>query len=70
MTNEGAKLSSDDHDNIILSYPNGDEIIFDCCTKSNTWWVPSIDVVSNADEIVKLGFDMYRNYTFGGLCPN
>ncbi len=29
MTNEDAKLSSDHCENIILSYPNGDEITFD-----------------------------------------
>ncbi len=58
MTNEGAKLSSNDCDNKILSYLNGDEIIFDRLTKTNTGWVPSIYVVSNADEIEKLGFDM------------
>ena len=36
MANEGAKLSSDDNENIILSYLNGDEIIFDLRTKANT----------------------------------
>ena len=36
MTNEGSQLPSNDCDNIILSYPNGYEIIFDCCTKTRT----------------------------------
>ena len=51
MTNEGAKLSSNDCDNISLSYVNGDEIIFDCRTKTKAKWIPSVDVVSTADEI-------------------
>ena len=45
MTNEGAKLSSNDHDNNILSYLNDDEIIFDRRTKTNTGWVPSVDAM-------------------------
>ncbi len=58
MTNEDAKLSSDDCDTIILSHPKGDDITFDCRTKTRTGWVPSIDDVSNTDEIEKLGFNM------------
>ncbi len=58
MPMEAEMLSSDEQDNIILTYPNGDEIIFDCCTKSSSGWVPSVDVVSNADEIAKLGFEI------------
>ncbi len=58
MTMEGAKFSRNKQDNIILKYPNGDEIIFDRHTKSNSEWVPSVYVVSNADEIAKLGIDV------------
>ena len=32
--------------------------MFDHRTKTNTGWVPSIDVVSNGDEIKKMEFDM------------
>ena len=58
MANEGAKLSSENRDNIILTYPNGDEIIFDHCTKSRSEWLPSNDLISNVNKISKLGYEM------------
>ncbi len=54
ISKEGVKLSSDDQENIILTYPNGNEMIFDHCTKFSSGWVPSIDVVTNTDKITKL----------------
>ncbi len=50
----GAKLSSNGQNDIILTYPNGDKITFDCRTKTSSGWVPGIKVISNADDITKL----------------
>ncbi len=57
ITNEmskGAKLSSNDQNDIILTYPNGDKIIFNHYTKTSSGWVMGIEVLSNIDEITKL----------------
>ncbi len=58
ITNEmsnGAKLSSNVQNDIILTYSNGDKITFDLHTKTSSGWVPGIKVMSNADKIEKLG---------------
>ncbi len=59
ITNEmsnGAKVSSNGKNDIILTYhPNDDEITFDHQTKTSSGWVLGIKVMSNADKITKLG---------------
>ena len=55
IKNEGAKLSSDERQNIHLIYPNGDEIIFDRRMKGKMRWIPGVDVISNANKIANLG---------------
>ncbi len=38
-----------------MTYPNGNEITFDRRTKTSSGWDLGIEVMSNADEISKLG---------------
>src|SRR5210317_1107884 len=51
MSHHGAKLSSNDRCDIILTYPNGDRIVLDRRIKTKNGWVPGIDVISNIDKI-------------------
>ncbi len=45
---------SNGQNDIILTYPNGNKIIFDHRTKTSSGWVTGIKVMSNADKIAKL----------------
>ncbi len=51
-----------------MTYPNGDEIIFDFCTKSTKGWAPSVDVISNANVIAKLGIKKETTHTENCAC--
>ncbi len=57
ITNEilnGAKLLYNGQNDIILTYPNGDKMIFDCQLKTSLIWILRMEVMSNDDEIAKL----------------
>ena len=54
MSSQGAKLSSNSRNDIILSYPNRDKVTFDRCAKTRDGWVSGIDVVLNHDKIANL----------------
>ncbi len=50
-----AKLSSNEHCDITLNYPNGKEIVLDNCTKTSSGLVPGVEVIANANKIAVLG---------------
>ena len=39
---------------IILSYPSGDKVTFDLCTKMRDSWVAGVDVIANSDKTANL----------------
>ncbi len=43
---------------MILTYPNGDKIVFDDRTMTSSGWVPRIEVISNINDIKKLEKDV------------
>ena len=51
---KGAKLGSDDLNNITLNYPDGSKITFDRRIKTRDGWVGGVDVVPIIDDVAKL----------------
>jgi len=54
---KGAKLGSDDLNNITLNYPDGSKITFDRRIKTRDGWVGGVDVVPIIDDVAKLSRD-------------
>ena len=54
MSSQDAVLSSNDKNDIILSYPNGDTIAFDRREKTGDGWIAGIDAIPNRQEIASL----------------
>ena len=57
MEKEGGKLSSNDRNNVILIYPNGDAIAFDRKVRIDSGWNPGTEVISNLDKIANLSLE-------------
>jgi hypothetical protein len=51
---KGAKLGSDDINNITLDYPDGSKITFDRRIKTRDGWVGGVDVVPIINDVAKL----------------
>ena len=51
----GAKLGSNDENNIILTYPDGSIVTFDRRIKTKDGWVGGVDIVPISSEIAQLG---------------
>ena len=54
---KGAKLGSDDVNNITLNYPDGSKITFDWCIKTRDGLVGGVDVVQIINDVAKLSQD-------------
>ena len=54
---KGAKLGSDDSNNITLDYPDGSKITFDQPIKTRDGWVSGVDVVPIINDVAKLSQD-------------
>ena len=54
---KGAKLDSDDANNIILNYPDGSKITLDWRFKTRDGWVGGMDVVPIINDVANLSQD-------------
>ena len=54
---KGAKLGSDEENNITLSYPDGSSITFDRRIKTRDGWVCGVDIIPIATEMAQLSKD-------------
>ena len=49
---KGEKISSDTHKNLVLTYPNGDVIVFKRRQRTKTGWIGSINTESVGDNSI------------------
>ncbi len=50
----GAKLTSDEKNNLVLKYEDGRDVVFDRRFKKRDGWVTGVDICRSPDETVKM----------------